>query len=104
MEQEHARLRRMAEEHQANIHREILEVNRRNSIEIAQSLYEMKAKAEAEVKNQQMLVPLMSHIHTYIVHTYIHTVYTHTYIYKHIHTIQYIANLSNHPTLIEPVP
>ena len=54
MEQEHARLRRMAEEHQANVHREILEVNRRNSIEIAQSLYELKAKAEAEVQNQQM--------------------------------------------------
>ena len=66
MEQEHARLRRMAEELQANIHREILEVNRRNSIEIAQSLYEMKAKAEAEVKNQQMLVPTYIHAYTYI--------------------------------------
>ena len=52
LEQEHERLRRLSDEHQARLHREISEANRRNSIENAQSLYELRAKQEAELKAQ----------------------------------------------------
>ena len=48
LEQQHERLRRLADEHQAAMSRQLDEVNRRSSIEQAQSLFELNARREAE--------------------------------------------------------
>mmetsp|Transcript_6105 Transcript_6105/g.8527 ORF Transcript_6105/g.8527 Transcript_6105/m.8527 type:complete len:1139 (-) Transcript_6105:212-3628(-) len=53
LEQQHERLRRLADEHQAALSRQLNEVNRRSSIEQAQSLFELKARREAELLDLQ---------------------------------------------------